>query len=170
MIRIVKIIGKLIVGIIISIVIYTEYLDDMEEDRIIQEEKFAQEMGEQAALQAMKLDYPGESTLQRTLPNFEYLGLTKQDEILTLTYIPREDVLKGAYITFDSSATGDFIGGYTDIKIVPLKNGTAKYGINGPLATLIWKKGSTNYELTYHFYYEDNVEEKLVEIANSISK
>ncbi|MED1782952.1 hypothetical protein P4V43_14105 [Brevibacillus fortis] len=55
-------------------------------------------------------------------------------------------------------------------KNVALTNGTAKFGYNGPLATLIWKHGSTHYELTYHFYYEEDVEAKLVDIANTYNQ
>ncbi|UIO44137.1 hypothetical protein LOY85_08265 [Brevibacillus brevis] len=110
------------------------------------------------------------SFLQKTLPRFENLGLTRQDEVLTLTYVPEEHVALGAYLTLDSDSSGDFIGGYDETKTIPLKNGTAKFGYNGPLATLIWKNGSTYHELTYHFYYEEDVEARLVEIASTYNE
>ncbi|CAI8980683.1 DUF4367 domain-containing protein [Brevibacillus sp. IT-7CA2] len=110
------------------------------------------------------------SFLQKTLPRFENLGLTRQDKVLTLTYVPEEHIALGAYLTLDSNSSGDFIGGYDETKTIPLKNGTAKFGYNGPLATLIWKNGSTHHELTYHFYYEEDVETKLVEIAKTYNQ
>ncbi|MBY0085918.1 hypothetical protein HP567_011515 [Brevibacillus sp. M2.1A] len=104
---------------------------------------------------------------QKTLHRFENLGLTRQDEVLTLTYVPEEHIALGAYLTLDSNSSGDFIGGYEETSTISLKNGTAKFGYNGPLATLIWKNGATHYELTYHFYYEEDVIARLVEIANT---